>query len=127
MLSCTSSTQARAGELVVVTARPGIVDPFPKPPGSVVGIESFSNLPHTENFSLKVWSMRTISWRLSKRLRSEKKPAVVLVASRGNLPKMSLMYSAEIGLICDAGICVVVAVQVAEFDVHTGVEKVPWS
>src|SRR5579864_9356756 len=50
--ACT--TQARPGELVLVVARLGIAAPVNRPPGSVVGMLSFSNLPQTEKRSLNV-------------------------------------------------------------------------
>src|ERR1035438_3428083 len=43
----------RPGELVLVMAPLGIVEPVNKPPGSVVGIWSISNLPQMANLSLK--------------------------------------------------------------------------
>src|SRR5579862_15932 len=54
MVLSACTTTARPGELVLVMAPPGMVDPVNRPPGSVVGIWSISNLPQIENFSLKV-------------------------------------------------------------------------
>src|ERR1035441_9474174 len=51
LTACT--TTARPGELVLVTAPPGIWFPWKRPPGSVVGIWSISNLPQITNRSLK--------------------------------------------------------------------------
>src|ERR1017187_4667116 len=47
------TTTTRPGELVLVIAPPGIVEPVNRPPGSVVGIWSISNLPQMTNRSLK--------------------------------------------------------------------------
>src|ERR1035437_4495328 len=47
------ATKARPGELVLVMAPPGMAFPWKRPPGSVVGIWSISNLPQMANFSLK--------------------------------------------------------------------------
>ena len=52
---------SRPGELVVVVETPGYGSPVKSPPGSCVGIESFSKRPNTLNFGLKIWSIRTIS------------------------------------------------------------------
>ena len=41
-------------EFLLVVAKPGIAAPVKRPPGSMVGMLSFSNLPHTMNFWLKV-------------------------------------------------------------------------
>src|ERR1039457_1940380 len=49
--ACT--TRARPGELVLEMAPPGMVFPWKRPPGSVVGIWSISNLPQMEKRSLK--------------------------------------------------------------------------
>src|SRR5690242_15137206 len=48
------SDTLRPGELVFVMAPFGIVDPVNRPPGSVVGIWSISNLPQMLNRSLKL-------------------------------------------------------------------------
>src|ERR1039458_6943651 len=51
LTACTATT--RPGELVLVMAPPGMGFPWKRPPGSVVGIWSISNLPQMTNFSLK--------------------------------------------------------------------------
>src|ERR1041385_3454337 len=50
----------RPGELVLVMAPFGIAEPVNRPPGSVVGIWSISNLPQSVKRSLKLWSRRAM-------------------------------------------------------------------
>src|SRR5690348_9384343 len=88
----------RPGELVFVVAMFGTGSPVNRPPGSVVGIESFRKRPHRLNFSLKVWSIRISSCLALKMLRRGETREFVPGAPEGTLLKMSLMYDAATGL-----------------------------
>src|SRR4051794_23289817 len=98
MVHTACATAVRPGELVWVVAILATGSPVKSPPGSTVGIESLRKRPQTLNRSLKVWSMRIISWVALKTLLSGVANEFVPAAPDGIWPKTSWMYAAETGL-----------------------------
>src|SRR6266849_689073 len=121
------------GELVLVVATPGKADPVNKPPGSTVGILSFSNLPISASLGLKMWSTFTISWRRLNVLRptngtSTPVPLAFPRAGRGSFALISFTSAAAAALNCVGEIWVVCCVQAPVLGlccVQTGVKKLP--
>src|SRR5579875_2778583 len=91
----------RPGEFVEEVATPGKALPINRPPGSVVGIVSFSNLPKILKLGLKTWSILTISWWKLKMFRPMEvrvhPPVQFGLSGCGSLLKMSLIYACAAG------------------------------
>jgi hypothetical protein len=68
---------------VSVVATPGMTLPVKSPPGSCVSLRSCVYRPKRRWFEVKLWSMRTVSCRVRRRLIGEKVTVLVPVFGSG--------------------------------------------
>src|SRR5579864_8511208 len=89
------------GSLVAVVETPGKAAPVNKPPGSIVGMPSWMNLPNSVNLFEKVWSTRINCWLALNTLRKLTFALfeVGLGVGAGIRFQISLMYAAATGSI----------------------------